>query len=247
MHDLPLVSAVTLLAGFIHGLTGFGYILVALPLLAFAFPIRSIVPATLLAALAVNLVLAWGLRGGGHRRELAILFVAVVPATLAGTRILSMAPEVWLMLLLGVCLTAHGALGLSGWRPRRSPGGGWAAAAGVASGLLGGSIGAGGPPVILYASAQPWPKEEIKGLMTSFFVGSGVVACAAQAAAGLVDGAVLRLLAEAAPGTALGLAAGMALFRRVSTRRYQRLVLALILVLGAIFLTRSAKIFGLLP
>ena len=45
---------------------------------------------------------------------------------------------------------------------------GWAYLVGFLSGGLGGTIGANGPPVIIYTSAQPWSNDKIRVTLQGF-------------------------------------------------------------------------------
>ena len=137
---------------------------------------------------------------------------------------------------LGVVLAASAALsGFSrlpvpaGWEP--------AFAAGGISGLLGGAFNTGGPPVLVYAVSQRWPKVETHATIQLHSLLSGLVIVGLHAGTGLSSGATLAGAALALPALAAGTAAGWAVHRRVGEERFRALLRLALLAAGvALFL-----------
>jgi uncharacterized membrane protein YfcA len=101
---LVFVAAVCLVAGFAHGALGFGFPIVATPLVALVIDIKSAI--ALLAPVTLALVVVSMLRGGPLSRiarQFWYLPVALAAGAYAGTRLLiAMPPEPFLVLLAGV-------------------------------------------------------------------------------------------------------------------------------------------------
>src|SRR5690348_368472 len=101
---LAFVALVCLLAGFAHGALGFGFPIVATPLVALVIDIKSAI--ALLAPVTLVLVVVSMLRGGPLApiaRRFGYLPVALAAGAYAGTRFLMAAPpEPFLLLLAGV-------------------------------------------------------------------------------------------------------------------------------------------------
>ena len=100
------VAAVCLAAGFAHGALGFGFPIVATPLVALVIGIKSAI--ALMAPATLALVVISALRGGGFlrlMREFWFLPPAMAVGAWAGTRLLLVAPaEPFLLVLAAVIL-----------------------------------------------------------------------------------------------------------------------------------------------
>ena len=84
MHSAILISfSSALLAGFIQGFSGFGSVLVALPILLTALPVRTAVPLVSLMALAINAVMVSRLRGHMRKEPIRILLACSIPGMAA--------------------------------------------------------------------------------------------------------------------------------------------------------------------
>jgi uncharacterized membrane protein YfcA len=235
---LPL-WAIVFFGGLVQGLTGFGFVLVALPLVALFLDIRTVIPLVTALAFSICVILAWDLRRHLLVKRLSFLLLGTVPGILTGVWLLKTMPASFLELLVALCLLFF--VGNAVLLKPRQRAWGWAGtcAAGFFSGMLGGSIGAGGPPVVVYSAAQPWPKDEIKSTMTSYFVLSGLGILVTQYAGGLYTPGVLRLLLVSSPALLLGVALGRKLYTRISGEGYHRLLMALLFLLGLLMLWRA--------
>ncbi|MDD3313717.1 sulfite exporter TauE/SafE family protein [Pseudodesulfovibrio sp.] len=121
----------------------------------------------------------------------------------------------------------------------RPLGRGWTLTAGFISGLLAGSIGAGGPPVIIYSTLCPWDKDRSKGTLAIFFLISGIVVASTHAASGLTTAEVVHLFLISLPALALGILGGTFAYGRISDRDARRLALYLVLALGCLMVWRN--------
>lgn len=144
------VSLGSFLGGFVQGLAGFGFGLVALSFLAFVRePVQAIVAVTMLA-FAFTLIDAVRLLRDVEAR--AVLVFAL--GTLGGTPLLAILTASTFRRLIGALLVRAALLGLMAVRPLRLVWPGWALLAGMLSGVLGGAVHAARPPVVLYAAGR---------------------------------------------------------------------------------------------
>lgn len=239
MNSWPLLCLVAALGGFVQGLSGFGLALIALPLFCLFLPIKIVIPLISLLAFCVNVYLAFDLRRHIRLRRIAPLLAATLPGIAVGVCTLKIVPAQWLEILMGSVLMLFALHSLLVTPRRAERNALWALPAGFLSGVLGGSIGAPGPPVILYASLQAWPKDEIKASLAEFFLLNGLVICSTQAASGLTTPEVLRFLAMALPALVVGMFAGIAAYRRLGDKQYRRIVFGALLLLGGMLLIRA--------
>jgi uncharacterized membrane protein YfcA len=132
-------------------------------------------------------------------------------------------------LLIGYCAFMLFAAG----RVRLSAGGrGAEAAVGLAGGILGGLAGLSGALPTVWATLKGWPKDERRVLFQAF----NMTILSAMLVASLVQGQIglrfLVALGVALPATLFGVYLGSLLYPRLDDRRFDRIVLVLLLVSG---------------
>src|SRR2546428_5956644 len=108
LFSAPMIAtaaAIIVLAGLAHGTLGFGFPIIATPLVALLVDVKTAVLVTVLPNIAVNIVSI--LRGGNWRASIGKywpLALWVLLGTLAGSRLLLTAPHEPLQLLLALML-----------------------------------------------------------------------------------------------------------------------------------------------
>ena len=237
-HLLP-VCLIAVLAAFIQGLSGFGSVLVALPLLVLFLDIRLAVPLVSLWGMAINLLLLLDLWRQIRFRRVATLTLAAIPGIPLGVYLLGRLPAPLLEMLLSILLLGFAGYFYRSRQQTRVLGRGWEVAAGFLSGCLGGSLAASGPPVIIYTALQPWGKDDIKATLTGYFFLSGLAILAAQAVNHFFTREVLFYGLISTPFILLGFLVGLVGYRRLDTHRYRQVVVGLISLLGLLTLVKS--------
>jgi uncharacterized membrane protein YfcA len=105
---------------------------------------------------------------------------------------------------------------------------------GLASGVLGGMAGLSGALPTVWAALRGWPKEERRIAFQAFnttILSAMLVATAVQ---GLIGKRLLLALALSMPATVIGGRLGAWLYHRLDDRRFDRIVLALLLISGLV-------------
>ena len=117
----------------------------------------------------------------------------------------------------------------------------WALFAGFCSGVLGGALSAGGPPVVVYFFRRHWPKEATKAAVMVVFAGNIVMRVVAYALRGglitrprLIESAIL------APVVVVASLTGERLFRAMSHGAFRKALAAMIAICGAYQLYQAA-------
>lgn len=230
---------IVFLAGFTQGLTGFGSVLVGLPLLTVLMDVRTAVPLMCLLALCISVILFMQLREHLHWDKVRPLLISSVPGIVFGVYVLKRVPSRFLEFVIGTVLILFSLYRLSSGTlvreiPRR-----WAWVFGFLSGVLGGSVGANGPPVIIYTTQQSWGKYSVKSTLIGFFMVSGTGISSVHAVNGLITGQVLTLFAAGLPALVTGVLLGSHLFHRVHTRTYRRGLYFLLVILGVFMVIKA--------
>jgi uncharacterized membrane protein YfcA len=252
MTALAVAAAGAVMAGAaVQSALGFGFALVAAPLLYAAAPSpEQAVGLMTVLGLEVNLLtlLAERRRPDPVWADVVPVVAWSLPGALAGVAVLRALDAVALQLLVTAGVLAALAVNLRAARravPARpaAPRARWARPlAGISSGALNTSTTTGGPPVVLLLMARGLDPEAVRDTLTTSFVGFAAVSAAALALTGTSEAAPDAVwLAALVPLTALGQLAGRPLFARLAAgHSYERVLTAVLLV------TVAAGLIGVL-
>ena len=232
------LGIVALCAGFIQGLSGFGSVLLSLPLLALFLDVKTAIPVVALFGVALTIFLLVQLRQHWDWKKVYPLCLGSIPGAPLGVWFLTRTETQYIQWTVGAVLIAYALYGLLLKPAARFTAPIWAYLFGFAAGCLGGAISASGPPVIVYTSLQPWNKDQIKVTLQGFFVISGIVVVIFQAIGGLVTGRVLWYFLAALPILLLGTWAGSFLYGRMREETYRSILLVLMGLLGLLMLLK---------
>ncbi len=233
---LAAAVLIIFLAGVVQGLTGFGSVLVALPLLALVLPMTEAVPLICLVAFCMNLQMIPELRGNVRWKPAILFTVSSLPGLVLGVHALRTISPAILSAILGAMTLAFSLFSLRRKGRTMPLGTASCLAAGFLSGWLNGAIGAGGPPVAAYASLQPWSKAEIKATLLAFFLVGGTGIVIAHFFSGLYSPKILRFFAASVPALVLGVWLGTRWYGRLSAEAYRRAVCYMLLAMGVVSL-----------
>ncbi|MDX1438202.1 MAG: sulfite exporter TauE/SafE family protein [Anaerolineales bacterium] len=230
-----LIPLIVFCAVFTQSLTGFGVALVSMPLLVSVLDLQTAAPLVALIGLATEIILVLRYRLDVNRRRVIRLLLPSLIGVPIGVFALREVGEAVLIPLLGVLILVYALYAL--WNPQLpSPSGkGWAYGAGFIGGLFGGAYNTSGPPVIVYADSQKWPRAEFKGNLQGYFLFTTLFIVGGHLLAQNYNQAILREFLISLPGLLLGVAAGLWLDGRINAVVFRRLVLILLVILGVRF------------
>ena len=171
--------AVVAIASAAQALSGFGFALIATPVVAvLAGPREAIVWLTMVGLL---LVAQLSLRGRGHvdRPTVLVMTVAAILGMPLGLLVLTQVEERVLTLLIAAAVITFAVLL---WRGLRPPGHrGTDAVAGFAAGILSTSTGTSGPPIVIALSAKDMQPTVFRATISAIFLVQGSAALVAFA------------------------------------------------------------------
>lgn len=233
--ELILGGGSVFVAALLGGITGFGYALVATPLLLLlGFPLPFVVTANLALALMTRVPVAYRFRAHVWPRRVALLVGGSVPGLWLGTHVLAGIDEAQIKLAAGVVVMIAALLMLrSLGAPAPKPIPGAAAGAGFAGGFLGATTSLNGvAPVLLLARDQAAPRAFIADLAV-YFVAPNAIGLVLLAAAGAVSGpALFPACLLWLPGSMAGNWIGVTIGPRLPETAFRRLVLTVVFVAG---------------
>jgi uncharacterized membrane protein YfcA len=211
---LTAIVLVLALAGFVQGVTGFGFGMVAMTLLPMVMDFRAALAVVTVLNLPACVVTWLGVRQHFVRDDgLRLMFGSLVGAPVGFLVIVQM-PRTLVLRVLGAVVATVSLAELLRRRPHlpRSA----CFAIGILSGALGGALNMGAPPLVAYVYAQPWTKEQTVAVLQAVFLANGLVRLALLALHGEVRTATWFLVAIAAGPMLAANVLGTWLFQRVS-------------------------------
>jgi uncharacterized protein len=227
----------------IRSAAGFGAVLIAMPMLAFALPISTAVSITtaLTAITSVHQVsrdwrrVAW--------RHFAIMAFYSAIGIGFGFYFIKMLDEHALRRSLGVFLILYSIYALATAKASRAVSGRWrgalAAGTGIAGGLLGTLLGAGvGPIYVVYFSALRMEKEIFRVTMSTVVLLGGAARIAGYASFGFYERSSIALIAIGLPLVVVGSWLGDRVIRRLNPQMFTWLVGGLIFLSGVALLVK---------
>jgi len=232
MENIYFFIIIIFLAGFTQGFSGFGSMLISLPLLTLFLEVKTVIPVVSLFGLCINIILFIQIREHIQWGRVKVLLLSSIPGLLCGVYILRSVRSDALELVIGVLIILFPIYLLITGTKERTISNGWGWFFGFCSGILGGSIGANGPPVIIYTSLQPWGKYRMKSTLVAFFLVSGVGISSLHAANHFITTRVLNLFLTGLPSLVVGVLAGSYLFGKFEARIYRNILSVLLIFLG---------------
>ena len=173
---LAVVAVAVVIGGFMRGFVGFGGALVIVPVLSLAFGPKTAVAATSIMGLPAMLQLLPEAVRFSERPVVVPVGLATLLATPIGSWILVAADPGLMKIVISGLVVSMAAMLAVGWRPKREVGLAGLITAGVAGGLVQGSAGIGGPPVVAVALSRPGTakaqRANVLALMTAITVSS---------------------------------------------------------------------------
>jgi hypothetical protein len=216
----------------VQGITGFGAVVLALPLLTFFFPLKVLVP----ALVAVNFLQAGWFAVSErrhivrpHARSLVLLSLAGLPLGWAVYRWL---PAEQLKIALGVVVTAVALWNLFGLRLSRPLPQVFYHALNFAGGIAQGSLVCGGPFLVIYAARMVPEKSEFRATLSVAWTVLNLVLLIVYTATGAWQRDMVPVILAALPSVVFGTILGILLHDRIPQAPFRLLIFAILLLSG---------------
>lgn len=244
--DLSLLQVifavvVILIAYTVKGLSGFGSGLIAIPLMAFFFPLQLIVPIFGLLSYTGTIFQSYRLRREAQWRDI----LPLIPFSFLGIAI-----AVWLLvniqaevltLALGVFVVLYAIYSLL---PHQHKFGSrlWAIPAGTFGGMVGALFSTGGPFYVVYLKLRQLAKGPFRATIATIFLIDGGARIAGYAVSGLYTPQVLTLVVILWPVLFLGLWIGHHLHIKLNQRQFNLGISILLIMSGGMLVYKSLRV-----
>lgn len=220
---------IILIAAAAQGLTGFGFALIAVPLLSLILPFSQIVPIVVGLSLVSNLVMTWRLYKHVEIKKIWLLIVIGFIGIPLGSYLLLALDAVILKMGVGLLIISFSFLLL---RKVTFPIQNEYLAfpiVGLLSGILNGSISTSGPPLVLFLTNQGKDQQVFKANLSVYGTALNFFTLAVFYFNGTLDSAVTSILLQMLVIMIVGTGVGMALARWIDQQMFRKLVIYLLI------------------
>jgi len=239
--EMVLSVIIIFFAYTVKGLSGFGCGLIAIPLLAFMFPLSFIVPVLGLLSYGGTVTQSLHLRKQVVWRDM----LPLIPFSLTGIFI-----AVWLLVnvdanklvtALGIFVLLYSIYSLL---PLSVHTGGrkWAILAGLGGGTVGALFGTGGPFYVVYFKLRQLDKSQFRATIAMTFLVDGGARMTGYALNGLFTEQVLWLVLTLVPVLFAGLYVGHHLHIKIDQHRFNQVISILLMVSGVMLIIKSLSL-----
>jgi uncharacterized membrane protein YfcA len=239
MLTFVVAFLVILVASAAQSLTGFGYALLAVPLLALVLDPRLAVVVASIAGMCLTTGTMVVERPHVQWRAVGVLCAAATAGIPIGLVLLRALSDSALRLLIaGVALLCT----LQVWRGVRFPANRTVVAvAGFLSGILGTSTGTTGPPMIAALQAMGYDPRRFRATLSAAFSFTGLLGLAGFLVIGQITERAVALGLGTIPAVIAGWLAGNRLFARIDAQRFRKVVLSALVVSSVITAIRALR------
>ena len=240
MPDTVFMLLVVFLGVFVQCVAGFGSALVAMPLLVPLLGLETATPLVAMMSIVTAPSMAWKYRHACQWGEVWRMMAGALPGVAVGLALPNVIDPHIVVVCAGVVVMAYAVYGLVGPHLPHIRNRAWATPFGAMAGLLYGAFNIGGPPVVIYGTCRRWAPNSVRAnLQTQSVV---IVYCVffGHLFQGHCTTQVWVDFAAILPAMALALVVGFWLNRYVNAAMFRRIVLVLLVVVGAMLIFRSS-------
>ncbi len=230
--DVVLVGLALFACALIQVTSGFGFALLAMPLVTLILGLDQAGPVVAAAGLFVNALNALRLHRDLNRSAFLRLSAAAVLGVAPGFWLHDHVPAPIVRATLGALLISYAGYTLlqpARLSPCRAL---WIWPAGFLGGALAAAYNIPGPPVVVYGDLRAWPRHEYRATLQTFFVLTGLLVVGGHAGLGHFNATTLPLILFTIPALILGNLAGITTDRYLAGDRFRLLVKLLMLATG---------------
>lgn len=235
---LVAVFVIVFVAAVAQATTGFGYALIAVPLLTLATDPRTAVVGAAISSMLLTVALTVRERRFVRWSVTGWLMAAAMLGLPFGLLLLRHLPDRWLTAL--IALTSLAGTVVVWRRVRLDPGRFTVGAVGVLTGVLTTATGTNGPPLVAAFQAMGYDASTLRATISAVFTGTGLVGLIGFFVVGEVTTSAGSVGLVGIPATALGWLVGNQVFARLDDERFRKVVLAGLVVVSAVTLVDSA-------
>ena len=235
-----MTAIVSFGAACLQRISGFGFALLATPILAIVMPVPLAVVVITLVSFP-NGILNWiQQRAHADRPQITRIVVGCVAGMPLGLIINKRLPDRPMRILLGVVVAAGAAALAAGWRVK-GRGKHVDVVSGFISGMLATSTGTNGPPLVVGLQGQGVTPERFRATLAGSFIWTGAVTIVLFWLSNLISEQSVHLAAVGIVPMLAGQVAGRGLVGRVQQAHFRKLVITLLFLTAATAIVNALR------
>jgi len=220
----------------VQGITGFGAVILALPVIVFFFPVTTVVPALIVVNLLQTTYFMISQREHIDWKQVRSIVLFMLVGVPFGYAVFSEFSPDALKTALGIFVIFVAVWNLSGVKLEKPAPMALYKLLLMMGGVAQGALASGGPFIAIYSARMVPEKAAFRATLSTVWTGLNIVLCVAYTATGAWNSNMPVLMGLAVPCLVLGTATGMALHDRIREEPFKKLVYVVLLIAGAVLL-----------
>lgn len=222
------------MAALLQGMAGFGFALLAVPLLSIILPLNQVVPLVVACSLCTNIMVLASCRQHVNLKEISIMILFGILGIPVGTYGLTHLPLQVLEIGMSILIIISALVLYRGYKITFRKKFVAYGIAGTLSGLLNGAMAMSGPPIVLFLSNEGQDKEQFKANLSFYAMITNIITLTTYTLRGLMNKETYLLLGGNLLALFLGAILGIFIAKRIPSPVFKKLVIVLLLILGMI-------------
>jgi len=225
----------------LQGISGFGFSILAIPLITMVISPKVTVPILLLYSMVINIFVLYSSRRHIDFSRIWLLLIFGVIGVPLGTKLLLIVNEEYLKQFIGLLILGFGISLFKGVRRNIKNEKLGMIPVGFSSGILGGSISISGPPLIIFLSNQNVDKQTFRASLALYFFLLNIFTLPVYIYNDLITTEVLNYSLKFSPGLFAGVILGNLFSHKIKEEHFRKFTLILLIILGVLAITASLK------
>lgn len=229
---LLMATVIVMIAALVQGMVGFGFSLIALPLLSMLLPLKTAVPLIVCYSLVNNIMVVTATRKSVDIKKIWPMIVFGILGIPLGVQALIVLNTEVLRLTIGllIILTSFAMIFGYGVQIKREKLA--LCLTGFVSGVFNGSLSMSGPPIVLFLSNQNTGKNSFRANLALYAMVTNIVTVIAFVAKGLLTSELLSMMAVNSIGLVIGTIVGIKAVTMIKDQYFRKTVLTLMVMIG---------------
>ncbi len=236
LYFLIIAAVVILLSSVIKGITGFGFALLAIPILSIMFPINLLIPSMVLFNLITSIMMLFQFKEKIRVYYIVPMIVASLAGIPIGIYMLTYLSTDFLKILTSFAIILFSVKMLTGVKLAKRNIHKPIFFAGFLSGILTSSISIGGPPLAIAMDRKGYSKDKFRGIFIWFMVFTSIFTTFAFYHKGLINNDTLKFTALSLPLLFIGSNLGVKIATKINQHQFRKFVIYLNVSMGLLML-----------
>jgi len=239
VQTIAAISVIIFVASMVRGFTGFGLVLVAVPLLHFFMPVKDTAVFITIVNFIFSVIYFGRTRKALKKQPLGAMALFTVIGVATGTLILKFVSPEYVQLACGILILVIVYFLTRGMNFKIKSEKSALKLSGIFGGILAGLTGITGPPVAIILASINTPKEKFNAIISVFILFAVSYALFFYLLTGLIRKDIVILGLCSVPALVGGLVAGDSLVKHISQKLFTNIVYAVLIIMGTITVFRA--------